>query len=55
MLLMPQISILPVKLFPQVQCRGGIEPPLFDLQSKTLPLCYLKVGETGFEPVSRRL
>ncbi len=21
--------------------RGGIEPPLFDLQSKTLPLCYL--------------
>ena len=40
MRLMPQISILPIKLFPQ-KARSGIEPLLIDLQSITLPLCYL--------------
>ena len=49
MQLMPQTSILPVKLFPQVnrkkykEPRGGIEPPLFDLQSNTLPFMLPKL------------
>jgi hypothetical protein len=49
MQLMPQTSILPVKLFPQInrkkykEPRGGIEPPLFDLQSNTLPFMLPKL------------
>lgn len=41
-LLMSQISILPIKLFPQK--RLGVESNYYyiDLQSTTLPLCYLK-------------
>jgi hypothetical protein len=57
MRLMPQISILPIKLFPQ-KARSGIEPLLIDLQSITLPLCYLfncgrhdsNVHQTDYDP-----
>ena len=53
--LMPQIRILPFKLFPQ-KVRSGIEPLLFDLQSNTLPLCYLfKWGEYDSNVISHRL
>jgi hypothetical protein len=33
--------------FYEIKVRGGLEPPLQDLQSNTLPLCYLTFDFDG--------